>query len=107
MSNERLSMTVTFGNLTDAQAIALDAMFRLWQSMGSAGSSRWTKFYADGDGNFRPKLLNTDFSRNPYPNHIDAEALRKVARISRDNEIQAFEAEPAFDFDPVAWELHP
>jgi len=32
-------------------------MLATWQQLGSAGSSRWTSFFADGDGNFKPDIL--------------------------------------------------
>ena len=32
------------------------AMLKYMQQLGSLGGSRWVKFYADGDGDFRPKF---------------------------------------------------
>ena len=50
------TINVEISNITEAQAIALEDMFRTWVSLGNNGSSRWTCFYADGDGNFRPSI---------------------------------------------------
>src|ERR1700675_1734986 len=50
------TLTVVIENVTEAQEIALNDLFATWQSLGSVGSSRWTAFFADGDGDFRPKI---------------------------------------------------
>ena len=44
-------------NLTESQEIALEDMLAVWNTLGSIGASRWTSFYADGDGAFHPKIL--------------------------------------------------
>ena len=49
-------MKIEIENLTEAQAIALEDMLATWEWLGGAGASRWTAFFADGDGNFRPKI---------------------------------------------------
>ena len=49
-------MKIEIKNLTTAQEVALEDMLSVWEYLGSIGSSRWTAFYADGDGNFRPKI---------------------------------------------------
>jgi hypothetical protein len=105
MAAERQSMTVTMHNLTDAQAIALEAMFRLWQNLGAAGCSRYVSFFADGDGNFRPRV-EIQHSRDPYPTQTeeDREALRKAAFVTNGEEEQGLSI--PIDFDPVAWRLH-
>lgn len=50
------TLTVVIENVTEAQEIALNDLFATWQSLGGLGASRWTAFYADGDGDFRPKI---------------------------------------------------
>ena len=50
------TLNITIENVTEAQEIALNDLFATWQQLGSWGSSRWTAFYADGDGDFRPKI---------------------------------------------------
>lgn len=32
------------------------AMLKYMQQLGGLGGSRWVRFYADGDGDFRPKF---------------------------------------------------
>src|SRR5271157_341357 len=49
-------IVVEIDNLTEAQEIALHDLFATWQQLGSWGSSRDTTFFADGDGDFRPKI---------------------------------------------------
>src|SRR5271167_3682662 len=56
MAESSRKMVVEFGSLTEAQALALEDLFALWNYMGSIGQSRWTAFFADGDGNFQPKI---------------------------------------------------
>ncbi len=44
------------------------AMLRYMQSLGNLGSSRMVSFYADGDGDFRPKFQwNEDLSSDGKP----------------------------------------
>lgn len=50
------TLKIEIENLTESQAIALEDMLATWQWLGSSGASRWTAFYADGDGNFQPKI---------------------------------------------------
>lgn len=49
-------LTIEIDNLTEAQEIALNDLLATWQQLGGNGSSRWTAFFADGDGDFRPKI---------------------------------------------------
>ena len=49
-------MKIEIENITEAQAMAIEDMLSTWVSLGAMGSSRWTSFYADGDGNFRPRI---------------------------------------------------
>ena len=49
-------MSVRIENVTEAQAIAIESLLATWMSLGRMGGSRWTAFYADGDGNFRPRI---------------------------------------------------
>jgi hypothetical protein len=103
--SEKLDMTVTFRNVTRAQAIALEAMFNFWQSLGRAGSSRMVSFFADGDGNFRP-TVDVAFGADPYPttSEEEREALRRAAFITNGEESN--ELSIPLDFDAVAWKLH-
>lgn len=50
------SMKIEIENLTESQKLAITDMLAQWQSLSAIGSSRWVNFYADGDGNFHPKI---------------------------------------------------
>lgn len=50
------TLNVMIENVTESQEIALNDLFATWRELGSVGASRWTAFYADGDGDFRPKI---------------------------------------------------
>jgi len=55
-----LTITIEITNLKEAHAIAIEDMLATWQHLGNIGSSRWTAFFADGDGDFRPKIMVND-----------------------------------------------
>lgn len=50
-------MKIEINNLTKAQELAVIDMFAQWSSNGGVGHSAYVAFYADGDGNFHPKIL--------------------------------------------------
>lgn len=88
-------VVVEFDNLTEAQEIALNDLFFTWVQLGSWGSSRWTCFYADGDGDFRPKIT------------INGEKPKATDLIDRD---RLWETAPEgdiyrIDFDTIGWAL--
>lgn len=82
---------VEIENLTEAQEIALNDFFATWEQLGSWGSSRWTAFYADGDGDFRPKIRI---------NGLKPQTTELIDRTKlwRDDEYR-------IDFDSVGWAL--
>ena len=53
---ERMPVWIKIDNLTGPQAKAIEDLLRQWELLGNVGSSRWTAFFADGDGNFHPKI---------------------------------------------------
>lgn len=85
---------IEIDGLTKAQKIALEDMLATWVYLGNIGSSRWTAFFADGDGNFRPKIK------------IDGKKPEHTKLIE---EKQKWDAKPevdyAIDFDWIAWAL--
>ena len=85
------TLDIKIENLTEAQAIAIEDMFQTWVSLGSAGSSRWTCFFADGDGNFHPKIT---VNGNPP---VATTLLRDDQKWRGD--------EYRIDFDTIAWFL--
>ena len=89
------TINVEIENITDAQAIALEDMFRTWVNLGNLGSSRWTSFYADGDGNFRPKI-KVDGKDAKFSDLIDEEMRNKMWK----------ENEYKIDFDMIGWKLN-
>ena len=56
MEKNRIKMIVEIDNLTIAQAVGLKTLFREFESFGKMGHSDWISFFADGDGDFRPKV---------------------------------------------------
>ena len=88
----KISMTVTIDNITEAQGLALKAMFNYWQLLGSMGSSRTVSFYADGDGDFRPKV-RTSFSEEI---HDLTEEIQKASIIKDVNN-----GDRTYDYDPI------
>ena len=85
------TLDIKIENLTEAQAIAIEDMFQTWVSLGSAGFSRWTCFFADGDGNFRPKIT---VNGNPP---VATTLLRDDQKWQGD--------EYRIDLDTIAWLL--
>lgn len=87
---------VEIDNLSPAQKIALEDLFATWQILGSIGSSRWTKFYADGDGTFNPKIT------------VNGEKPKLTDLITREevwSGKQNYAGEYQIDFDTIAWKL--
>ena len=91
---DRLKLTVQM-DVTEAQAVALRAMFEYWTYCGRIGRSREVAFYVDGDGNFQPRCVVT--TDKPVPELTDE--LRELA-IARDTN-----GSRTYDFDQVAWKL--
>lgn len=74
---EKVKLTVEIENIDKAQAIALEDMFRTWVALGSMGGSRWTAFFADGDGNFRPKIKVNGQDAQYAPDDVIDDNFRK------------------------------
>ena len=91
------TINVEISNITEAQAIALEDMFSTWIYLGEIGSSKWTCFYADGDGNFRPKIEVDGNEAQFAPTEIITNEIRKTLW---DN------GEYRIDFDSIAWKLN-
>lgn len=94
---DRRTIHVEISNLTRAQAIAIEDLLATWQSLGSLGASRWTSFFADGDGNFRPKCS------------IDGRKAEVTALLTKDERWTHSEpldlTDYRIDFDRIAWKL--
>lgn len=89
------TLEIKLENLTDAQAIAVEEMLAVWQSLSSIGSSRYVAFFADGDGNFHPKIS------------VNGERPRYKAKELGIEFKEQRECKDAYwiDFDPIAWKL--
>jgi hypothetical protein len=89
------TINVEIKNITHAQAIALEDMFKTWVDLGKIGSSRWTSFYADGDGNFRPNI-KVNGKDAEYSSLINEEMRNKMWE----------KGEYRIDFDMIGWKLN-
>jgi hypothetical protein len=92
MKQPTRKLTIEIEGITEAQDLAIRDLLSQWVRLGSAGASRWTSFYADGDGNFHPKVLVN--GEAPVAFGTEEE---QTARWSDD--------EYRIDFDEIAGEL--
>lgn len=92
LSDKKITAVIRISNLTVPQSIALEDMLATWQQLGSMGASRWTSFFVDGDGNFRPTILYNGYE----PQKTDLLEKEEVWRGS----------EYKIDFDCISWKLH-
>ena len=104
-----MKMNVEIDNLTEPQVIALEDMFRTWIQLGKLGMSRYTAFYADGDGNFRPKITVNE-KEPEFTNLINRDDLWKSIKIkvvTKTTGEEVWEGDSAYiiDFDDIAWAL--
>ena len=73
-------MIIEIDNLTEAQKIAIEDMMYTWQMLGNIGSSRWTSFFSDGDGNFRPKIT-VDGNKPQSTDIIDEDKKWRICKV--------------------------
>lgn len=92
LRDKKFDSIIVIKNLSIPQSIALEDMLATWQSLGSVGASRWTSFFADGDGNFRPRILYN--GRPP----------RKTDLLEEEDTWKG--SEYRIDFDSIGWKLH-
>lgn len=88
--SERTKRTIEL-TLTEPQAIALEDMLATWNQLGGMGSSRWTAFFADGDGDFQPQAT------------IDGRKPETTTLVKREEVWQGDNYR--IDFDTIAWRL--
>ena len=86
-----MKTVIEIENLTEPQKIAIEDMLKEWMRLGAIGSSRWTCFFADGDGNFQPKI-KIDGKQPEFAELIDREKVWKTG-------------EYRIDFDAIAWKM--
>lgn len=97
-------MKIEIIGLTKPQEIALEDLFANWVFLGNVGSSRWTAFYADGDGNFRPKIL-IDGKEAKQQEIVDAKCFSRKVEIGEKQYENRSDSDYAIDFDTIAWAL--
>ena len=116
MSTPDKTLKIEINGLTDSQVIAIEDMLAQWRYLGDIGASRWTAFFADGDGNFRPQILvngeepkyakelNTFFAQDKtvwktiqMPQHPNMG--QKELEWRKEYEVYMM------DFDRIAWKL--
>jgi hypothetical protein len=88
------TLTVVIEGVTEAQEIALNDLFATWQYLGGIGSSRDTTFFADGDGDFHPKIT------------INGEKAKLTDLLPREQMWkEGHHGDYRIDFDWVGWKL--
>jgi hypothetical protein len=98
-----MKLIIEIDNLTEPQRLAIEDLLSMWVHLGEIGRSRWTAFYADGDGNLRPKI--TINGRKPEPcNLTDREKRWKTIRYEG-NYGQHSQEMYLLDFDAIAWAM--
>ena len=93
---KKTKIIIEIDNITEAQSIALQDLFATWVSLGNMGSSRWTSFFADGDGNFRPEIKVNGEKAKYAAKDIITDEKRK--ELWKGNEYK-------IDFDFIAWKI--
>ena len=100
MWKERHTAVIRISNLTKPQVEAIESLMAQWVSLGGLGGSRWTAFYADGDGNFRPRIT-VNGRKAQFTEKLNHKKLWVSADdLSCGSEIYAI------DFDAIAWQEH-
>ena len=69
-----MKISIEIDNIDKAQAIALESLLDIMVYLGNVGGSKWVCFYADGDGNFHPKIT-IDGKKVEHTKLIDPESL--------------------------------
>jgi hypothetical protein len=105
MSEQKEKMVIEIDNLTKAQRLAIEDLLATWQSLGNMGSSRWTAFFADGDGNFHPKVTVDGHKAEICKLSDPAARWRESAFATSDGGHISTEMY-MIDFDAFAWALH-
>ena len=92
--SERIKMTVEM-EVTEPQALALQAMFKYWNYLGNVGGSREVTFYVDGDGNFKPRCSIS----------FDNDILELTKEMEQISVVKDSGGNRTYDFDRLGWKL--
>ena len=109
MKRKEQRLVITIDNVSQADAIALIKMFKYMQYLGSVGSSRMCSIYADGDGEFHPKVSFNYPQELPEVPEIDG-IVKYVKETEttkghlKGNPISS-EGDFAIDSDSIAWKI--
>ena len=92
-----MDLTINFKDVSKAQAITLVKMAKIMEWCGQVGTSRNVTFFADGDGDFRPKVTYEATEDISYDNKlaIDIDIMTAQEKSS----------DFKLDYDSVAWQI--
>ena len=96
------TLNVVIENVTEAQEIALNDLFATWHMLGNIGSSRWTAFFADGDGDFRPKIT-VNGEKAKFTDLIDRKVFWEGDKVVAERYLSGDSYK--VDFDWIGWKL--
>jgi hypothetical protein len=103
-------LIITLDNVRQSDAIALIKMFKYMQYLGSIGSSRWCSFFADGDGDFHPKVSFEYPEELPEVSEIDGivKYIKETDKINGHLEGHPVSSEGDFaiDSDSIGWKIY-
>lgn len=92
-SQDRTKMVIEM-QVTQAQGLALQAMFEHWNYLAGIGGSRKIGFYVDGDGNFKPDC------QIAFESNVElTDEMRDISIVEDNN------GDRTYDFDPIGWML--
>ena len=93
---EKRTMLIEIAGVTEAQSAAIEDMLATWVQLGGLGASRWTAFFADGDGDFHPRI-SVNGQKAAMTPHLTKE--QRWGRCTLTEEIYSV------DYDRIAWAL--
>lgn len=102
MKDKRITLKLKIKNLRKEQAVALVNMFQEMESFGTRGHSAYIGFYADGDGDFHPKVKhNLRISKEKLSQYKDTtKVYEKDHRThSKEKKFPWTDSITLFDFD--------
>lgn len=105
MEKKYHKMTITLENVSQAQAIALKKMFEYMEYLGKMGMSRNCTFFADGDGDFRPKVFFE------YPEELPDVNVDCIVEYDKNTKEflpnkRTHSGDFIIDFDDISWEIY-
>ena len=103
-----VTLKLRIENLTNSQAVALINMFQEMERFGKIGHSGYIGFYADGDGDFRPKIYeNSKFSKKNLEEYAEKTKVYKKQVKTKDPKARFPWSDELtlFDFDGLVREL--